>query len=75
MMDFKDNNASVNSSATEIPNNGIDEDCDGVDLVTVIDNDNDGFAADVDCDDNDPNINPGIKEIENNDIDEDCDGL
>jgi len=65
----------VNSSATEIPNNGIDEDCDGVDLVTVIDNDNDGFAADVDCDDNDPNINPGIKEIENNDIDEDCDGI
>ncbi len=38
-----------------------------------IDNDQDGFGADEDCDDDDPAINPGAAEACNG-IDDDCDG-
>ncbi len=55
-----------------MPNNDIDEDCDGE--VLIIDEDGDGFNSDEDCDDLDPGINPGAEEIANNGIDEDCDG-
>ena len=73
-VDCNDNNASINPSMEEIVNNGIDEDCDGMDLLTLQDQDGDGFLEDVDCDDNNASINPNMEEIANSGVDENCDG-
>lgn len=72
-VDCNDENAAINPGMEEIPNNDVDENCDGIALV--IDNDNDGYNSDEDCNDVNININPGAEEIPNNTIDEDCDGI
>lgn len=69
--DCNDQDPNINPDATEIPNNGIDEDCNGQDAI--VDLDNDGFNSDEDCNDNDPNINPEAPEICDG-IDNNCDG-
>ena len=61
--------------AEELPYDGLDQDCDGLDLVDV---DGDGWdaieAGGDDCDDQDAEVNPGAEEI-CNEQDDDCDGL
>ena len=58
----------------EIPYDGIDQDCDGLDLVDV---DDDGYAAiqggGDDCDDGDASIHPGAPETCDG-FDDNCDG-
>ena len=44
-------------------------------MTSLVDEDNDGFLSDVDCDDSNPDINPDAIEIPNNEIDENCDGI
>ncbi len=85
--DCDDNDASVNPGATEICDDGIDNDCDGLtdcddpDCGCTIDADGDGYGVggpcctSPDCDDSDATINPGATEICDDGIDNDCDGL
>jgi hypothetical protein len=80
-VDCNDNNQWVNPGAFEECNNGVDNDCDGMidedcgGDTTAIDNDNDGFPANVDCNDANPWAYPGAFEECNNGVDNDCDGL
>jgi len=81
--DCNDNNANVHPNASELCDDGFDNDCDGLvdyddeeDCVCE-DADSDGHAAEFcggdDCDDTRPGVYPGAVERCNG-IDDDCDG-
>lgn len=76
-VDCNDNAATINPTANDIANNGIDEDCSGADTVdpTTLDQDGDGYTQVTgDCNDANVSINPGAFDVPNNGIDENCDG-
>ncbi len=74
--------ASIHPGATEICEDGIDQNCDGIDPICIckIDADGDGYYSEAecpdgdDCDDGNPMINPGATEICDG-IDNNCDGV
>ena len=70
--DCDDGDADSHPGASEEPYDGVDQDCDGEDVVDV---DGDGVPGpDEDCDDEDPGVLPGAPEICDDAIDNDCDG-
>ncbi len=73
--DCDDSDAEVHPGAEELPYDGIDQDCDGLDPTDL---DGDRYDATevggADCDDLDANVHPGRVDLEDG-IDQDCDGL
>jgi MYXO-CTERM domain-containing protein len=68
--------ADVFPGATEVCGDGIDQDCDTIDLVVDEDADtyNDDACGGDDCDDADAAINPMATEVCGDGVDADCDG-
>ena len=73
--DCNDNSAAISPSAVDVPYDGVDQDCDGVDNL---DADDDGFDSNAhggnDCNDTVGSIYPGAPEVAKDGIDQDCDG-
>ena len=71
--DCNDTTPLIRPGRPDVPDNGIDEDCSGVDAVNT-DRDGDGVPRPQDCDDTSAAIRPGLSETIGNGIDENCDG-
>jgi Putative metal-binding motif len=72
-VDRNDANPSIRPGTSEVPDNSVDENCDGADAVNP-DRDNDGVLRPLDCDDGNRRIRPGAREVRGNRIDENCSG-
>jgi hypothetical protein len=69
--DCNDGDPAIRPGAIEVPNNDVDENCDG---VKAVDADGDGYLAGTDCNDGSAAVHPGALEVPGNGIDEDCRG-
>ncbi len=73
--DFDDNDPTIYPGAVEIPYDGIDQDCNGIDLTDVDGDGYDGYqVGGPDLDDDNAEINPSATEICGDGIDNNCDG-
>ena len=70
--DCDDTNRDVGPDETEVPYDGVDNDCDPA--TADDDLDGDGFDHDDDCDDTDATASPDASEDWTNGTDDDCDG-
>lgn len=70
--DCNDTNPAIVPGAADVPDNGVDENCDGVD-ATELDRDRDGIPRPQDCNDADAAIRPTAREVIGNAVDENCD--
>jgi hypothetical protein len=73
--DCNDLDSAIHPGALEIPNNEVDENCDG---ILAYDRDGDGHLAPPlgdDCDDANPAAYPGAAENLSDEVDENCDGI
>jgi hypothetical protein len=80
-LDCNDGNAAVNPGATEVPGNGLDDDCNAA-TSDCKDLDGDGYGSPgsaacsngsaTDCNDSSASVNPGATEIPGNGVDDDC---
>ncbi len=78
--DCNDNDIGIHPGANEICGDGIDQNCDGSDLLCAsageTDNDGDGYTEKQgDCNDSNAGIHPGAQEIYGDGIDQNCDGV
>jgi len=72
-IDCNDGDPAIHPGAVDVPDDGIDQDCDGGDAVNL-DRDRDGFPRPKDCRDDRPDIHPGAVDIPGDRIDQDCNG-
>lgn len=68
-VDCDDEDATIFPGAGEVPYDGVDQDCSGLDLFDV---DGDGANLLEDCDDTNPGRYPGAPEVPYDGIDQDC---
>lgn len=71
--DCNDNDPNIHPGANDVPENGVDEDCQGGDAVNF-DRDKDGYNRPQDCNDGNGGIHPGANDVPDNGVDEDCSG-
>jgi hypothetical protein len=69
--DCNDANPAIRHGVVDTPDDGVDQNCDGVDAVNL-DRDGDGEARPGDCRDDNPAINHRARDIPGNAVDEDC---
>ena len=77
--DCDDGDPSIKPGAAEVCGDGVDQNCDGVDLTCPpedVDDDQDGYTENQgDCNDGDPSIKPGAAEVCGDGVDQNCDGV